>query len=86
MCNTCVHIINGYVSGNADAFLFLISLLLNVVDGNKSNPAKVSFSPRVFFLVVKGKCNLYFQDKNVLEQDWPVVDPHFRMDLKLQVS
>ena len=55
MCNTCVHIINGYVSGNADAFLFLISLLLIVVDGEQEQPRESLVLTTGFFLVVKGK-------------------------------
>ena len=54
MCNTRVDIINGYISGNADAFLFLISLLLIVVDGEQEQPRESfilklgPFSLRVF--------------------------------------
>ena len=55
MCNTCVHIINGYVSGNADTFLFLISLLLIVVDGEQEQPRESLVLTTGFFLVVKGK-------------------------------
>ena len=55
MCNTCVHIINGYVSGNADAFLFLIFLLLIVVDGEQGQPRESLVLTTGFFLVVKGK-------------------------------
>ena len=60
MCNTCVDIINGYVSGNADAFLFLIFLLLIVVDGEQGQPRESLVLTTGFFLVVKGKMSSLF--------------------------